>query len=124
MMASGTLQNFIDSFSQLELQMNSIERVKEYSTMKVEAAYDQDMEEEEGGNRRLMVAPREWPARGRIEFMNIDARYRPELPKVLTNLNITVAACEKVGIVGRTGKSRLEYATVRFNFAPLMRRKN
>ena len=28
MMASGTLQGFIDSFSQLELQMNSVERVK------------------------------------------------------------------------------------------------
>eukprot|EP01052_Picozoa_sp_SAG31_P005287 SAG31_NODE_230_length_19771_cov_90.041739_5_plen_152_part_00 len=41
MMATGNLQGAIDAFSQLELQMNSIERVKEYSEMKVESAYDQ-----------------------------------------------------------------------------------
>ena len=119
MMASGTLQGFIDSFSQLELQMNSVERVKEYSTMSVEAAYDQEMEKEEGGKKKLLDPPRGWPADGAIEFRGVTARYRPELDRVLINLNLKIAPREKVGIVGRTGSGKSTLVQLLFRILEL-----
>lgn len=119
MMASGTLQGFIDSFSQLELQMNSVERVKEYSTMQVEAAYDQEMEREEGGNQQLVVTPRGWPVKGRIEFKGVTARYRPELDRVLIDLNLEIQPREKVGIVGRTGSGKSTLVQLLFRILEL-----
>lgn len=119
MMASGTLQGFIDSFSQLELQMNSVERVKEYSEMKVEAAYDQEMEREEGGTKQLVQPPRGWPVDGRIEFKGVTARYRPELDRVLINLNLEIKPREKVGIVGRTGSGKSTLVQLLFRILEL-----
>ena len=119
MMASGTLQGFIDSFSQLELQMNSVERVKEYSTMQVEAAYDQEMEREEGGSKQLVETPRGWPSEGRIEFKGVTARYRPELDRVLIDLNLEVKPREKVGIVGRTGSGKSTLVQLLFRILEL-----
>ena len=119
MMASGTLQGFIDSFSQLELQMNSVERVKEYSTMDVEAAYDQDMEKEEGGHKQLTQTRPGWPEQGRIEFKGVTARYRPELDRVLIDLNLDIKPREKVGIVGRTGSGKSTLVQLLFRILEL-----
>ena len=50
--------------------------------------------------------PSNWPAEGRIEFINSKLRYRPGLPLVLKGLNISIPPQSKVGVVGRTGKSQ------------------
>ena len=94
MMATGNLQGAIDAFSQLELQMNSIERVKEYSEMKVEAAYDQQMEDEEGGNKRLTVPARSWPGSGRCEGNHRDDATLSDLP-----------ACHLCGCAGSSSRT-------------------
>ena len=59
--------------------------------------------------------PYNWPAEGRIEFINAKLRYRPGLPLVLKGLNISIPAQAKVGVVGRTGagKSTLMVALLR-----------
>ena len=48
----------------------------------------------------------EWPSRGEVSFVNVAAKYRPELPRVVDGLSIEVAASEKVGICGRTGSGK------------------
>ena len=58
----------------------------------------------------------EWVSKGKIDFINYSARYRPETEIVLDNLNLKIIPAEKIGVVGRTGagKSTLCLAICRF----------
>ena len=58
----------------------------------------------------------EWVSKGRIDFINYSAKYRPDTEIVLDSLNLKIMAGEKVGVVGRTGagKSTLCLAICRF----------
>lgn len=47
-----------------------------------------------------------WPTEGKIEFKNVDLRYRPKTEKVLKELSYTVRGGEKIGVVGRTGAGK------------------
>jgi ABC-type multidrug transport system fused ATPase/permease subunit len=93
--------------SQLQTQMVSVERIKNYSEMKTEASLTTSVG---------MLAPsKEWPHAGEIVFRNVNLRYRAGLPRVLRNLTFTVKSREKIGVVGRTGagKSSLVVALMR-----------
>lgn len=82
------------SFSEVENEMNSVERVCHYANeLDQEAAYKVV---------GLGHAP-EWPQNGVVEFKNVSLRYREGLPLVLKSLNFKVGSNEKIGIVGRTG---------------------
>lgn len=59
----------------------------------------------------LLSPPADWPARGEISFEKVVLRYRPELPPALKGLSFSVAAGERVGIVGRTGAGKSTVAT-------------
>jgi len=48
---------------------------------------------------------------GQIEFDNLWAKYRPELPHVLKGLSCTIKSQEKIGIVGRTGAGKSTFFT-------------
>ena len=60
-------------------------------------------------------APEQWPSQGKIEFKDVELRYRPNTEVVLRKLDFTVSPGEKVGIVGRTGagKSTISMALTR-----------
>ncbi|KAF9319799.1 Canalicular multispecific organic anion transporter 2 [Podila horticola] len=89
-----------------ELQNNlvSVERVKEYSDKHREAP-----------NETTVDLPPNWPAHGKIEFKNYSTRYRQGMDLVIKNVSFDVQPGEKVGIVGRTGagKSSLTLALFR-----------
>ncbi|KAL3108525.1 hypothetical protein niasHT_015447 [Heterodera trifolii] len=91
--------------SELETNIVSIERLKEYSEVETEAPWRIN------GKR----PPRGWPQKGQIVFDHYSTRYRPGLELVLWNVITTVRPSEKVGIVGRTGagKSSLTLALFR-----------
>ncbi len=84
----------------------TVERIQQYSQIKSEAPRLTEVDES---------LPYNWPAEGRIEFINAKLRYRPGLPLVLKGLNISIPAQAKVGVVGRTGagKSTLMVALLR-----------
>ncbi|KAM5466400.1 hypothetical protein MauCBS54593_006138 [Microsporum audouinii] len=92
----------IDKYTETQLDMNSTERIIEYSKVVTE---DHTGEEVSAA----------WPSKGRIEVDSITASYSPELPPVLNGLTFGVEPNHRVGIVGRTGsgKSTLTLALFR-----------
>ncbi|MCJ1306471.1 hypothetical protein MMC25_000114 [Agyrium rufum] len=90
-------------YASIEMNMNSTERVIEYSQLETE---------DQGGED----PPAAWPTDGRLELDGVVAGYAPELPPVLKNLSFKVERNERVGVVGRTGagKSSLTLAIFRF----------
>jgi len=91
--------------SDFEASMVSVERLEQYVRIESEAPSD----------TRLDETIQNWPTKGAINFQNVDLRYRPGLPRVLKNLNLSIPGNSKVGIVGRTGagKSTLMTALMR-----------
>ncbi|KGQ06928.1 ABC transporter ATP-binding protein/permease VMR1 [Beauveria bassiana D1-5] len=57
-----------------------------------------------------------WPASGRIEVKDVILRYDADLPPVLRGITFSLAARERLGVVGRTGagKTSLVHALLRF----------
>ncbi|PFH48697.1 hypothetical protein AMATHDRAFT_5550 [Amanita thiersii Skay4041] len=102
---TGDLLFMVRRFVGLEQSMVAVERVKEYSELKREAPE--------------FVEPRPsplWPSSGAIECQDLVIRYAPELPDVLHNINFTINAGEKVGILGRTGSGKSTLALSFFRF--------
>lgn len=69
---------------------------------------------ENGGLDRGPEPPPNWPSAGRVDFVNVCVRYRPDLPDVLTDLSFSVGAASKVGIVGRTGAGKSSLVSALF----------
>ncbi|XP_046556239.1 multidrug resistance-associated protein 1-like [Haliotis rubra] len=91
--------------SDIETQIVSVERLKEYTEVPMEAAL------------RIFSTrpPIEWPDKGEVQFNRYSTRFRPGLELVLKDISCRIAPREKVGIVGRTGagKSSLTVALFR-----------
>ncbi|OAD00212.1 hypothetical protein MUCCIDRAFT_166009 [Mucor lusitanicus CBS 277.49] len=84
----------IRSYCDIETNIVSVERVKEYI----------DLPREKYESARS-VDPM-WPAKGKIEFRDYSTRYRDGLDLCLKNLSFIVKFKEKIGIVGRTGAGK------------------
>lgn len=48
----------------------------------------------------------EWPTSGRVEFRNVELRYRPTTELVLRGLSFVADPGTKIGVVGRTGAGK------------------
>ena len=106
-MATGCLQMFISSFTELELKMNGIERVKYYTELKTERPYEHDPAAPlSDPSHQIITAPPTWPARGVVSFKGVSTRYRPGLDLVLDDVSFEVAAGQKIGVCGRTGSGK------------------
>ncbi|GAA5904673.1 uncharacterized protein JCM6883_003864 [Sporobolomyces salmoneus] len=91
-------------YTQLELSMVAVERIREYSLIKQEAPE--------------IIEPRppaHWP-QGEIVVKNLHIRYAPELPDVLDDLSFTIKKGERVGLVGATGCGKSTLASSFFRF--------
>ena len=90
-------------YANVELDMNAVERVVEYSNIAIES--------QEGDS-----VPAAWPTEGRLEVSDLVCGYAPDLPPVLKGLSFSVKRNQRVGVVGRTGagKSSLTLALFRF----------
>ncbi|KAF9447374.1 P-loop containing nucleoside triphosphate hydrolase protein [Macrolepiota fuliginosa MF-IS2] len=97
-------------WTELELNLNSVERVVEYLDLPQEPPIIIE------SNR----APAYWPSNTNNESLivveNLSIRYAPELPSVLHNISFRLKAGERVGLLGRTGsgKSTLAMSILRF----------
>lgn len=92
-------------YSNVEMTMNSVERLKEYMVI-----------EQEPSNDGAFNPPVEWPDQGKIEVNDLSLRYAANLPRVIKNVSFTVDPKCKVGIVGRTGAGKSTIITALFRF--------
>ncbi|MCP8719280.1 MAG: ABC transporter transmembrane domain-containing protein [Asgard group archaeon] len=93
----GILSLTIRSMTQVENEMNSVERLHEYAF---------ELPQEKEYFKPEVKVPEEWPQSGYIQFKDVHMRYRPNLPLVLKGLSVNFYPGEKVGIVGRTGAGK------------------
>ncbi|OBR08341.1 ATP-dependent bile acid permease [Colletotrichum higginsianum IMI 349063] len=100
---SESLRWMVRCYGDMELEMNSMERVVEYMALETEPL---------AGENPAAV----WPTSGSIEFEKLEVGYAPDLPPVLTDLSLRIRHGERIGVVGRTGagKSSLTLALFRF----------
>jgi ABC-type multidrug transport system fused ATPase/permease subunit len=52
------------------------------------------------------LVPFDYPKKGDIHFTGVHMQYRPNTPKVLNGLTISILNKQKIGIVGRTGAGK------------------
>ncbi|MCJ1353394.1 MAG: hypothetical protein MMC33_003380 [Icmadophila ericetorum] len=90
-------------YANLEMDMNSVERIIEYSNLEIE---------DQGGQ----MPPASWPTEGKLELDNIVAGYAPNLPPVLKGLSFCVDKHQRVGVVGRTGAGKSSLTLTLFRF--------
>ena len=111
---SSTLQVLTRNLSDIETNLVSVERIREYQEVVQEAPYSLPENS----------PPAQWPQHGVVRFDGYSTRYRAGLDLVLRGINLTIEKGEKVGagettaqvgIVGRTGagKSSLTLALFR-----------
>lgn len=110
LLIAGQLSLLVRTFTQLENEMNSVERICEYAFELPEEAPYQISE---------TAPPQSWPENGSIRFENVSLSYRPGLPLVLKGLNMDIGATEKIGICGRTGAGKSSIMTALYRLSEL-----
>ncbi|CAO3592407.1 unnamed protein product [Absidia cylindrospora] len=97
---------FIRQYTQVEMDLNSVERVQEYLNI------DQEAPSVVEGRR----PPAAWPTSGAVQVKDLEIRYAPELDPVIRGISFDIKSHAKVGIVGRTGSGKSTLALSFFRF--------
>ncbi|XP_056122814.1 multidrug resistance-associated protein 1 [Rhinichthys klamathensis goyatoka] len=97
---TGFLSWIVRSWTDVENNIVSVERVKEYADTPKEAAWSI-----EGSS-----LPPTWPQTGTIEFQDYGLQYRKGLELALKGISVHIQEREKIGIVGRTGAGKSSLA--------------
>ncbi|XP_069689580.1 probable multidrug resistance-associated protein lethal(2)03659 isoform X2 [Periplaneta americana] len=107
---TGMLQWGMRQSTELENQMTSVERVVEFTQIEHEPPLTSPPDKK---------PPKSWPSEGAIKFDRLFLIYSKADGPVLKNLNFSIEAKEKVGIVGRTGAGKSSLIAALFRLAPL-----
>ncbi|KAI5960857.1 uncharacterized protein KGF55_004427 [Candida pseudojiufengensis] len=108
---AGELNNLVRTFTQVENDMNSVERIIHYALkLDQEDGYNLKNDNNDDPN---------WPNDGSIEFVNANMKYRPGLPLVLKNLSVKIQPKERIGICGRTGAGKSSIMTALYRLSEL-----
>ncbi|NXW77005.1 MRP1 protein, partial [Hirundo rustica] len=97
---TGVLNWMVRSWTEIENNIVSVERLREYLRTPKEAPWTLN------GKLQGQV----WPTEGRIEFRNYSLCYRPGLELALRRVSVTINGHEKIGITGRTGAGKSSLA--------------
>ncbi|KAJ3333987.1 Multidrug resistance-associated protein 1, partial [Blyttiomyces sp. JEL0837] len=81
---------------EVEVQLNAIERLVEYTDLAIE----------EPPTLKPPEPPKAWPTNGSITFNKVQMRYHAGLPLVLKGISFEITGGQKIGVVGRTGSGK------------------
>ena len=87
------MEDTIRRINNFQLNMNSVERVVEFSSL--------DTEEQVGSD-----VPDSWPSEGHLSIKRLEVKYSLDLPPALKGLSVDITPRQRVGIVGRTGAGK------------------
>lgn len=107
---AGQLSMLIRTYTQVENEMNAVERMCSYAF---------DLPQEAPFKISETTPPPEWPEQGSIKFEDVSLAYRPGLPLVLKNLSLQVEPSQKIGICGRTGAGKSSIMTALYRLSEL-----
>eukprot|EP01133_Synstelium_polycarpum_P011421 gene11421-13311_t len=93
---TGCLNWTIRQFTEVEVRMNSVERVLSYINSPREGNPEKEVNSPPAG----------WPPTGQIDFHNFEVKYRPTMDPSIRGLTASIPPGSKVGIVGRTGAGK------------------
>jgi ABC-type multidrug transport system fused ATPase/permease subunit len=98
--------------------MTSIERIKEYLSVKTEKLNKDDDDDTTitSAKRHHQALPKSWPQFGAIRFEDVSFTYDSSLPYVFKNLSLSIRPGEKIGVVGRTGAGKSSLLQTLFRF--------
>uniref|UniRef100_A0A7S1T954 Probable ATP-dependent transporter ycf16 n=1 Tax=Compsopogon caeruleus TaxID=31354 RepID=A0A7S1T954_9RHOD len=107
---TSTLGWMIRAASNIETNMNNVERILQYISLEQE---DEEVKEDSD--------PREgsWPSVGNVEFRDVVLKYRESQPAVLNQLSFTIEGGQKVGVCGRTGAGKSSLIMALFRMVEL-----
>ncbi|XP_053494146.1 multidrug resistance-associated protein 1 [Ictalurus furcatus] len=97
---TGILSWIVRSWTDVENNIVSVERVKEYADTPKEAEWSSED----------ISLPLAWPQTGTIEFQDYGLQYRKGLEFALKGISLHIQEKEKIGIVGRTGAGKSSLA--------------
>uniref|UniRef100_A0A669CM45 ABC-type glutathione-S-conjugate transporter n=1 Tax=Oreochromis niloticus TaxID=8128 RepID=A0A669CM45_ORENI len=97
---TGILSWIVRSWTDVENNIVSVERVNEYADTPKEASWSIESSS----------LPQAWPQNGTIEFQDYGLQYRKGLELALKGITLHIHEREKVGIVGRTGAGKSSLA--------------
>lgn len=116
---SSSILYLVRMLNELEVEMQSFHRVKEYSSLDPEekvTPYENQPKSLTTYDPLAASIPAGWPRTGAIEFRNVTIRYDPKGPDILKDISLSFSAGERIAVVGRTGsgKSTLVLSLLRF----------
>ncbi|KAF2068549.1 hypothetical protein CYY_010126, partial [Polysphondylium violaceum] len=100
---TGMLNWSVRQYTELEVRMNSVDRIKNYIDTPREG---KRFTLEDDSDQETRLLDHRWPQHGGIEFKNVEIRYRKTADPTLKDISFTIKPNEKVGIVGRTGAGK------------------
>ncbi|PWY86764.1 ABC transporter family protein [Aspergillus heteromorphus CBS 117.55] len=103
---SSVMSQVIRQYANLEISLNSVERV----------AWSLDIPREKYEADCDTPVPDSWPTEGQLDVSDLVVCYSPDLPPVLSHLTFSVPPNSRVGVVGRTGAGKSSLAMALFRF--------
>ncbi|XP_062546541.1 ATP-binding cassette sub-family C member Sur [Armigeres subalbatus] len=93
--------------AEMEMYIGAVERIQFY----IDSSQERIRERSKLKHKPVSIS---WPQKGDIVFENVSLRYESQKENVITNLNLTIPAGQRIGICGRTGSGKSSLALALF----------